>query len=462
MRSELLEHDAAARRFDAARAMIHAAADTVDTPAASSAPEYPIDALGGILGAAARARADGAQVDPAIAGKSVLAAAALACQHVAEVQTVTGRKPLSLNMLTVALSGDGKSAADGPALAPIRQLEREEYPIFEREKALWETLPKSDRGDKPANPLRLVADFTAEGLIRQFREGRSSLGAFSDEGGAVFGGHSFSAEKKLATAAAISSLWDGAGIRARARASDDRGGLEARFDARLTAHWLIQPAAAADALNDTLLGEQGFWPRVLLATPAPGKPRQYRPFMPESIPAIVAYWARIADLMKTPTVAPEYRALLRPTIEAERQIAAFFETLEKATRRRDGKYRGIRSWGARATEQLFRVAGVLAVIDRGPATSIGSDEVTSAAALVTYSLDCWRHLLEQKPEIEAREYATRLLTWLKDQPGAQSNSTAMIQSGPKPRSARMRDSALAILEGRHQVVNMGRNTWRVA
>ena len=168
------------------------------------APEYPIDALGGILGAVARAIANGAQLAPAIAGQSILAAAALAAQSVAEVATAVGGKPLSLNLLTVALSGDGKSAADGPALAPIRTIERAEYAIHEKKRAVWEALPKGERPEKPANPLRLVADFTAEGLIRQFREGRSSLGAFSDEGGAVFGGHSFSAEKKLATAAAIS------------------------------------------------------------------------------------------------------------------------------------------------------------------------------------------------------------------------------------------------------------------
>ncbi len=230
----------------------------------AEAVEYPIAALGGILGAAVHAIADGAQSASAIAGQSILAAAALAAQGVAEVATATGRKPLSLNLLTVALSGDGKSTADGPALEPIREVERTEYLRYEKDRTAWESTPKNGRPAKPINPLRLVADFTDKGLIRQFREGRSSLGAFSDEGGAVFGGHSFSAEKKLATAAAISSLWDGAGIRARARASDDRGGLEAHFDARLTAHWLIQPAAAADALNDTLLAEQGFWPRVLL------------------------------------------------------------------------------------------------------------------------------------------------------------------------------------------------------
>ena len=213
-------------------------------------PSYPIGALGGTLGGAAKAIAEVAQIDPAIVGQSILGAAFMTCQHLADVQTPGGRKPLSENMLTLALSSDGKSTADGPALAHIRELEHKDYQAYKLEMAEWESTPRKARGEKPINPLRLVQDFTAEGLVRQLREGIPSIGAFSDEAGAVFGGHSFSAEKKLATVAALSSLWDGNGIRARARAGDERGGLEAHFDVRLSAHWLMQPGPAHEAIHD--------------------------------------------------------------------------------------------------------------------------------------------------------------------------------------------------------------------
>lgn len=420
---------------------------------------YPIEALGGMLGGAARAISDGFQMDPAIAGQSILGAAALAVQSQADVRTATGRKPLSLYLLTSALSGDGKSAADGPALAPIRDLELRQWGEYETERGQWEGMPKAERGDKPINPLRLLADFTGEGLIRQYREGLPSLGTFSDEAGAVFGGHSFSAEKRLATAAALSGLWDGAGIRGRARASDERGGLEARFDVRLSAHWLIQPAAVHDALNDPILGEQGFWPRVLLATPAPGRPRLYRPFRPDENEAIGRYWKRLAELLETPMTTGATRPALALDDEADRLIARFFEGMDRATRKSGGKYAPVRSWGARATEQVCRIAGVLAAFERGTETRIGPDEVTRAAALATYSLDCWVYLLERKPEAEARAYAERLLGWLVAQPGKQSNETAMIRIGPKPRSASLRDAALGILEAEGKVLNLGGKRW---
>jgi hypothetical protein len=441
--------------------------DVVETPytpllpAAAPSPAYPIRALGGLLGDAACAIADAAQIDPAIVGQSILAAASLACQHVADVSTPGGNKPLSNNFLTIALSGDGKSTADAPALAPVREIERRDWQAYQRERGEWDATPKKGRGDKPINPLRLVGDFTAEGLVRQYREGMPSLGAFSDEAGAVFGGHSFTAEKKLATAAALSSLWDGHGIRARARAADDRGGLEAHFDVRLTCHWLIQPAAVHASVHDNILAEQGFWPRTLLATPAPGLPRLFKPFDATTLPEVTRYWKRISYLLGTPYVAQLYRPVVSTTPAANARVGKFFEACERGARNNDGRLAPIRSWAARGTEHLLRLAAVLSVIERGEEADIDVMEVERAAALVTYSLECWLYLLENKPVDEAREYAHRLLTWLSTQPNGQGNETAMIKIGPKPRSASLRDAALGLLEAQGRVVGLGLRRWAV-
>lgn len=429
-----------------------------DAPEAAVAPvEYPIDALGDILGRAAASVSAEAQIDPAIVGQSMLAAAFVCVQGLADVKTPGGRKPLSENLLTIALSGDGKSTADGIALAPIRERESADWAEYQRDATAWAALPKAERGERPLNPLRLVADFTAEGLVRQFREGLPSLGAFSDEGGKVFGGHGFSREHKLATAAALSSLWDGTGIRARARAADERGGLEAHFDVRLSCHWMIQPQAAHDAIQDPLLGEQGFWPRCLLALPAPGKPRVYRPYSAEADPAVTAYWERVRALLARPLLAGASRALVTMTPEAEADVRAFFEATDKSARSRGGRLAPIRAWAGRATEHLLRVAGCLAVFEGRE--RIDADASERAAALVNYSLACWLHLLEHKPEAEAREYSSRLLAWLRAQPSGQSTETAMLRFGPRPRSAALRDAALGILEAEGRASRLGGGRW---
>ena len=459
MQNALTDYEQSAARIDAARAGAKARVIPDDAVQPTPSPSYPIDALGGTLGAAAKAIADAAQIDPAIVGQSILGAAFITCQHLADVQTPGGRKPLSEFMLTLALSGDGKSTADGPALTHIREIERKDYIPYQLEIAEWEATPKKARGDKPVNPLRLVQDFTAEGMVRQLREGMPSIGAFSDEAGAVFGGHSFSAEKKLATVAALSSLWDGNGIRARARAGDERGGLEAHFDVRLSSHWLMQPGPAHEAIHDAVLGEQGFWPRTLLATPEPGLPRKYRPFDPATLPEVGRYWQRGTELITQPFIAHEYREIITTTPEAERLVGSFFEVTERGSRQKDGRLAPIRAWAGRSTEHLLRIAGVLAVFERGNKTNITADEIERAAQLVTYSLNCWLHLLENKAVDDARQYAHRLLIWLKTQPNGQSNETAILQLGPKPRSASMRDAALGLLEAQNLVVGLGSKRW---
>jgi hypothetical protein len=93
--------------------------------------EYPTDALGPLAPVAA-AIAKGGQVRPAMAGQSVLTAAALLVQHLRDVRALDGRRPLSLYGLTIGDSGDGKTAAERPALAPIRDWQRAQTDAYRR------------------------------------------------------------------------------------------------------------------------------------------------------------------------------------------------------------------------------------------------------------------------------------------------------------------------------------------
>src|SRR5215831_7846721 len=90
------------------------------------ADPFPIGALGNVLGAAARAIHDRVQAPIAICGQSVLAAAALAVQAHADVALPIGpsqTKPLSNYFVTVAGTGERKTACDAEALWPVRKRE---------------------------------------------------------------------------------------------------------------------------------------------------------------------------------------------------------------------------------------------------------------------------------------------------------------------------------------------------
>src|SRR3546814_7295928 len=80
---------------------------------------------------------DKVQCPEAIAAQSVLAAAALAVQsHVDVVHPATGdTRPVSLFLVTVAASGERKSAADSIATDPIRLREAELHEQYDRDRS---------------------------------------------------------------------------------------------------------------------------------------------------------------------------------------------------------------------------------------------------------------------------------------------------------------------------------------
>ena len=88
--------------------------------------EEPVDiGLLGSLAPVVDAIAKKTQAPFAIAMQSVLAAASVASQAFADVQTLHGSVPLSLFIITAANSGERKSSCDKIACGPIREIEEE-------------------------------------------------------------------------------------------------------------------------------------------------------------------------------------------------------------------------------------------------------------------------------------------------------------------------------------------------
>jgi hypothetical protein len=257
------------------------------------ADPFPVDALGDVLGPAARGIHDRVQAPIAIGAQSVLAAATLAVQGHADVVLPIGpsqAKPISSYFITVAATGERKNACDAEALWPVRKREtalRVKYeadlPAYLNDKAAWDrardvaiTRGKGDRAaikaaldalgpapTAPLHPMLTCPEPTFEGLCKLFAGGWPSLGIFATEGGQFIGGHGMSEDNKLKTAAALSNLWDGESIR-RVRAGDGVIVLPGR---RLAAHLMAQPAVADFWFRDRLLVEQGMLSRILPTAP---------------------------------------------------------------------------------------------------------------------------------------------------------------------------------------------------
>jgi hypothetical protein len=376
---------------------------------------YPLEALGPLAQAAADLSA-GAQVAPAMAGQSLLAGVALLAQGVANVRTLAGNiAPLSLYALTIVNSGDGKDAADRPVLRPVHDAQREEGKRYvEAVAALEEAKASRKKGDPPPDhpgpaPYRIAADLTIEGMRRSFAEGIAAQGVFSTEAGAVLAGHSMMQENRIKTAANLCGLWD-RGHLSVVRAG---GGRTERYGVRLSAHLLIQPAALGDVLADETLSGIGFWPRFLLAWPAPLAPRVFKPWQPENSPAILRYWADCKRLLSRP-LPDDCDGL--PVIELDQQatgrMAAFFEGMEQEGRQ--GALRDVTPFALRATEQACRIAGVLACF--AGVDVIDDQTAACGAALAAHSLDNWQAALSGKAD-PAPGRALTLYRWLVERVG---------------------------------------------
>ena len=287
-----------------------------------------------------------------------------------------------------------------------------------------------------------MRDATVEGLRRDLEHGPSSQGVFTDEAAAMLAGYGMSAEHKSKTAATFSGLWDSGEL----SVSRSMGGRIELYGRRLAMHWLIQPHAAAAALGDPLLSALGFWPRFLLAWPAPCEPRKDRPFRPELLPAVGAYWQRCTELLGEPLPG---EASARPVIEmqadARELIGRAFESLERAAR--GGSLQRVKPFALRATEQACRVAGVLAAFDRRD--TINADDAHNALNLVRYGIATWRAVIDEGAADPTGADALRLFEWLTDQkhcPGWKTQGKRILNGGPAcVRTKDKRDAALDLL-----------------
>lgn len=405
------------------------------------APAYPVEALGP-LAKACEAIATAGQVQPAMVGQCVLGAASLLTQGLFNVETLAGQRPLSLNLLTLGDSGDGKSTAQGPALRPMHEWQREaakDYSaaLADHEKAKAKRKKGEEPPELPASPYRLMRDATVEGLRRDLDTGPCSQGIFTDEAAAVLSGYGMTPEHRAKTAGVFSGLWD-SGHLSVSRATGPR--VE-RYGRRVALHWLIQPQAAGETLGDPMLSALGFWPRFLAAWPAPQAPRLAKPFRPDTLPAVRDYWHRCDELLAEPlgddadacgviTLADDARALL----------GRAFERFESEGRR--GTLRPIKPFALRGAEQACRVAGVLAAF--AGETSIGADTARCALGLVAYSLETWRTVIDEGAADQGGMHALRLFEWLTLRHGWREKLATIVNAGPA--FARSKDKRDALLD----------------
>lgn len=419
------------------------------------------------------------QAPVAIPAQSALAVASLAVQGFAAVETLGGPRPTSLYALTIARSGERKSACDALLMAALRDHEREQakaqrdaVQTFQNAHAIWKATreqilsdAKKGKGTKgisaeadlhalgpePAAPPsadRTVTEPTFEGLTKLFAHGQPSLGLFSDEGGQFLGGHAMNSDNRQKTLAAFNDLWQGNPIR-RTRSGDGHTTLYGR---RVAVHLVVQQTVARAFMADPLAADTGFLPRFLICEPPSTIGTRMQANARRDDMALADFGERLRRILETPMPSDPETRELQPRIlplapDARALLAGFADVIEGA-QAHDGDLAHITGTASKAAEQAARIAGVLTLWRDLDAPAVDAPTMAAAIELAQFYLAEASRLASAATVSAEIERAEALRRWLIE---SWAHPDVMLRDvvrlGPNPlRESPKAKAALTLLE----------------
>lgn len=400
-------------------------------PESAEAP-YPIDALGTIGKAVTEAVITITQAPPALCAQSCLAALSMIASGRVDVQTLYGEtRPCTLNLKSIAKSGERKSTVDGMFLRGIRQFE-EELRYAHRVQFAKHMEKDEPRGAPPLTGSLFIEDPTYEGLLRILGENRGYAGLFNADAADFIKGAGMSDDNKLKFAAGLSRLWDGSPI-VRAR----QGGGETFINRkRVSVHLQFQPAVAAGFIDDRLLDGQGFFARALISWPT--STMGARPFRhaTAAAQADIAKFAAWSYQMLLP--APDYLSgsrndldprILKLSPKAADSWIRFHDEVESQIGSA-GRYAAIEAFAAKAAEHALRLAGVLTWSIDQHATEIKPETIDQGITLARYYIGEMLRLRTAGAADPRAGELGRLLAWISKRDKNRISSEEINHGGP--------------------------------
>jgi hypothetical protein len=303
---------------------------------------YPIDALGKLSGLVAQIT-NIVQVPEEIAANSIIAACALVVQPHFFIEVGDQRPVPSLFILTIAHSGERKSAVHSLVLGPHEQ----------HQKALLEAYEKSDSKDKNF-PLIHCEEPTFESITERLIDW-PSLGIFSDEGGQFLGGYSMSGDQRQKTISGLSNLWSGRKI---TRIRVGRTPLVVN-SFRVSMNLSIQPMIFEGSFSDPMLINQGLLARFLISKPRSriGE-RQYVEGSVRETGEYKDYESTILQILKKfkgPSLNAKPVGLSKDAFDLYKQYSNHIESLQGP----DGPLSDVIPFASKSAEQALRIACVI-------------------------------------------------------------------------------------------------------
>ncbi len=417
--------------------------------AAKVAPaSYPIDALPGITRAAVEEVAGFVKAPIAMVASSALAALSLAAQaHIDIKRAERLQGPVSLDLMTIADSGERKSTCDGFFSSAIRQYQDEQAEAmkpamkeYQAAIAAWEaerdgilsaikTAGKSgketdklksdlqelehDKPEPPRVPRLLLGDETPENLAWGLAKHWPSAGVVSAEAGVIFGAHGMGKDSVMRNLGLLNVLWDGGSHSVGRRTSESftvKG-------ARLTVALQIQEMTLRSFFKQSggLARGTGFLARFLIAWPE--STQGYRPFTeaPEHWPHLGAFHRRIAAILANPVPIDEdgtlKPAVMMLTPDAKAAWVEYHDAIESELSS-GGELYDVRDVASKSADNAARLAALFQIFEHGMGGAVGLDCFESASRIAAWHLNESRRFFGELALPAELADAARLDQWL--------------------------------------------------
>ena len=428
--------------------------DTLPLMAALEPPApFPMDALPSVLADYGHVIQRCTQAPDALVGNSLLAAASLAVQPHANVVLPYGASvPASLFIVSMAESGERKSAVDKLALHAHASFEKIKSDEAREAIAQFNKLQKKEKetAEIPREAVFLASDPTVEGLCKLLHAGLPSIGVFSAEGGRFLGGHGMTDDAALRTAAGLSLFWDGAPVD-RVRSGD---GASKLFGRRVALHLMAQPRATFAWLSNPVLRDQGLFSRCLVAYPqSTAGTRMFRNEKADETPAAASYVNRMTALLSGNWFINEFFELTPQHMGiagAARHL--WIEMHDQIEGKINGELKPVRALASKAAEHMGRIAAVFTMIDNPAATTVTEDAMQRAAVMTEFYLGEALRLSGVQPLHEKSDQAALLWGWLAQRNKKHVSLPELVQFGPaKLRKAESVRSVMDVLTDHYMV-----------
>jgi hypothetical protein len=439
-------------------------------------PPYPLSAFHLAAREAAGEVIRHVQAPDALVGMAFLKSMSASAQGLYDVRLPTGQiRPISLNLLMVADSGERKSGVDDLASAPIYafdQLRMKKYGVdvekYELEMRIWKSVDAGLRRQitkltqegqsidelccrlsehatgKPIKPRlrRIMRQNATERAIMDALEGDGESIAFmSDEGEIIIKGGA------LNQTGTLNKTWDGAAMLALDRS--DGVSIVVR-NPRVTVAYMVQRKVLKELLDrrgDVLRGS-GHWARYLIGCPASTQGTRYAYQLDTTWTHLPKFQECMRELLDEFGRRIDADAIERTILDfSEDAIARWIELANQVESMLSpwGYLHDIKDFASKAVEIISRVAVLLHVFSKQEG-KISVDTLNRAVTIVEWHIHEFKRLFSPnfaipQEQADAQVLEHYLLThyWRRNYKFAQRN--LVLRNGPVRPASRL-DAAL--------------------